>query len=85
MRTMKILERLDRLLEPDLSKGKRARELQELLDRLEGKKQKIDDKIARVESFAERVELVRKRQVCVDQIERGRRALSGARRETICF
>lgn len=85
MRTMKILERLDRLLEPDLSKGKRARELQELLARLEGKKQKIDDKIARVESFAERVELVRMRQVCVDQIERGLRALSGARPETICF
>ena len=85
MRTMKILEKLDRLLEPDLSKGRRAKELQELLDRLEGKKQKIDDKIERVESFTERVDLVRKRQICVEQIERGRRALSGARREAIRF
>lgn len=85
MRTMKILEKLDRLLEPDLSKGRRAKELQELLHRLEGKKQKIDDKIERVESFPERVDLVRKRQICVEQIERGRRALNGARREAIRF
>lgn len=85
MRTMKILEKLDRLLEPDLSKGRRAKELQELLYRLEGKKQKIDDKIEREESFPERVDLVRKRQICVEQIERGRRALSGARREAIRF
>jgi hypothetical protein len=85
MRTMKILEKLDRLLEPDLGKGRRAKELQELLHRLEGKKQKLDDKIERVESFPERVDLVRKRQICVEQIERGRRALSGARREAIRF
>ncbi|MCC0007976.1 MAG: hypothetical protein H6876_07615 [Hyphomicrobiaceae bacterium] len=85
MRTSKILEKLDRLLEPDLSKGRRARELEDLLDRLESKKQKFEDKIERVESFAERVELVRKRQICLEQIERGRRALSGARREEIRY
>lgn len=85
MRTMKILERLDRLLEPDLSRGKRARELEELLSRLESKQRKLEDKIERAESFAERIELVRKHQICIERIERGRRALKGARHEAIAF
>lgn len=85
MRTTKILEKLDRLLEPDLSKGKRAKELEDLLDRLMCKKQKIEDKIDRAENLAERVNLVRKQQICIEQIERGRRALNGGRREAIRY
>ena len=79
MRTMKILERLDRLLAPDLSKNKKTRELQQLLERLEGKKQKFDQKLERAASLAERAELVRKQRICAEQIERGRRALEGCR------
>lgn len=81
MRTMKILERLDRLLEPDLNKAKRAKEIEDLLAKLEYKRLKLETKIERAEHLAERAELARKQQICIEQLERGKRALRGARRD----
>ncbi|MCB1506661.1 MAG: hypothetical protein KDJ47_16945 [Hyphomicrobiaceae bacterium] len=80
MRTTKILEKVDRILEPDLGKSKRAKLLRELLRKLEHKRQKIENKLDSADTLPERLKLDRKLRACIAQLEKGHRALSASAR-----